>query len=259
MLSTMPDPRRSLLADKLFAKRYVAKVAPWIKTAQVFTDAVDERELDLASLPEVAVFKTNNSSGQWKVLQAPYDGAEIAGIARTWRGVTRPGWVRRIEGHYDAIERRFFFEEFLGSDPNVRVGTYRFHVIHGRVVYVQFSVTGSDGTRYRLMLDRAWNAMPISRYDGRTREYFVTQAEHVPPKPVLFDDMLKAAETLVPSMPFVRVDLYVERGEVWFGEFTFVPMASFTRVRRDWDLWIGEHLDLTRARKEIAEHTPITP
>jgi hypothetical protein len=258
LVTTMPDPRRSLLADKLRAKRYVAATAPWVKSATVFTEAADVHDLDLASLPEVVVFKSNNSSGQVRVLRAPYDPAEIADLARTWSEAKLPGWKRRLEYHYDAIERRFYFEEFLGPDPDRQTTTYGFHVFHGRVVYLQYIVRSNDGTPdYLTFMDPSWSVLPIWRYSLLTREFFVNPEREPPPKPALADAMLRAAQTLLPSMPYVRVDLYAERDHVYLAEFTFIPSASITRLRYDWDLRIGAHLDLERARREIAEHRPI--
>ena len=53
----------------------------------------------------------------------------------------------------------------------------------------------------------------------------------IPPKPYLFNEMKAIAEKLSQGIPFVRVDLYVIGGNIYFGELTFFQWVMMTHVR----------------------------
>ena len=50
---------------------------------------------------------------------------------------------------------------------------------------------------------------------------------------------------LAKDMEFVRVDLYVHGGKVYFGELTFYPAGGYTPITpREWDKKLGEQIRL---------------
>jgi hypothetical protein len=253
----IPDPRRVQMADKLFAKRYVAQVAPGIGIAKVLQVVRNPHEFDLATLPQVAVFKTNNSSGDIRVLQAPYDREEIVRIGSAWQAKRWRSWQFRIESHYLGIEPRLFAEEYIGDDPNVRIEDYRFYVFHGQVRFMGFVVRHRDRPKDRFIVDRSWQPLAIPRRRRETGRYELTDIARLPAKPDYFDTMVEVAEMLAAPFPFVRLDLYHQRNRIYFGEFTFAPFATFLGFQRHWDLHFGAYLDLDRARQAIAEAVPI--
>ena len=59
------------------------------------------------------------------------------------------------------------------------------------------------------------------------------------------DEMLDIAELLADGKNFIRVDLYVINGDVYFSEFTFFSDAGFERFYPDeWDYTLGKWIDL---------------
>ena len=57
--------------------------------------------------------------------------------------------------------------------------------------------------------------------------------------------MLDIAELLADGKNFIRVDLYVINGYVYFSEFTFFSDAGFERFYPDeWDYTLGKWIDL---------------
>ena len=51
------------------------------------------------------------------------------------------------------------------------------------------------------------------------------------PKPTNYEQLFKYARILAKPFAFVRVDFYLERGKVIFGELTFTPSAGFDKGR----------------------------
>ena len=59
-----------------------------------------------------------------------------------------------------------------------------------------------------------------------------------PPRPTL-DRLLRAAEVLAGDLPYVRVDLYRERGEIWFGEPKVSPKGGHVPLPYWFDMEMG--------------------
>lgn len=65
------------------------------------------------------------------------------------------------------------------------------------------------------------------------------------PRPKEFDEMVYVARTLAKGWPFVRVDLYVHDGRVFFGEMTFHPAGGYAPLTPEkWGLQLGELIKL---------------
>ena len=63
-------------------------------------------------------------------------------------------------------------------------------------------------------------------------------------KPKGFDEMVRVAEVLSADFPFVRVDLYYLRDQVYFGELTFYPWSGYVQfVPDDFDFELGRQFE----------------
>ena len=60
-----------------------------------------------------------------------------------------------------------------------------------------------------------WNQLPY------IKEKYMSNKDIEKPKKI--QDMIKIAEDLSKPFPFVRVDLYNDKGKIIFGELTFTP------------------------------------
>ena len=247
LLNTV-DQRRSLLADKLAVKDYVAQRAPWVRTAEVFTSAARGSDLRLDALPDISVFKANNDSGGVKVLVKPFDPRKVVALADAWLERdplrSKPAWER----HYRDIPPRVFVESFLGADPQRRVDDYRFFVFSGRVAVITIRVIDEAGRKHRMVLDREWGYLPVGHRKQPGTPFVVPDPSLVPPRPAQLSDMVRAAEALADDLPFVRADLYLEEGRVCFGELTFSPNAGYTQWPRATNLELGALLRLPGGR-----------
>ena len=72
--------------------------------------------------------------------------------------------------------------------------------------------------------DKNWNMMPYSQ-DA------LDESGRIIPKPEGIDTAFEYAEKLSKDFPFVRVDLYIVNGKVYFGELTFTPSAGLDTGR----------------------------
>lgn len=57
--------------------------------------------------------------------------------------------------------------------------------------------------------------------------------------------MKKVVKKLCEGMAFVRVDLYVHGGKVYFGEMTFHPAGGYTPITpREWEYKLGDMITI---------------
>lgn len=109
----------------------------------------------------------------------------------------------------------------------------KFYMFHGncRLIHV-------DSNRFqshtRVLYDQHWNFLPVR--SNRKAPGVATE------KPPELERMLQIAERLAVGFDFVRVDLYLVNGRIYFGELTHYPvggMGPFDPVELDFEL--GSH------------------
>ena len=71
-------------------------------------------------------------------------------------------------------------------------------------------------------------------------------------KPERLDQMLSIARKLSKGHSFLRVDVYVINGDVYFSEFTFFSDAGFAAFEpKQWDYTLGSWITLPEKTEEI--------
>ena len=76
-----------------------------------------------------------------------------------------------------------------------------------------------------MFFDRDWKFQRLNKKGKAAPEGFTL------PAPENYEKLFEYAEILSQPFPFVRVDFYLEQGNVIFGEITFAPAAGFDRGR----------------------------
>ena len=113
---------------------------------------------------------------------------------------------------------------------------YKFFCYKGKVKYIVF-----DGDRYknhkRNFYDNEWNYLNI--------ESDCESFGDIINKPARLNEMKQIAEDLSKDFPFVRVDLYLIRKKIYFGELTFYPWSGYVKfIPDDFDYAIGKYFDI---------------
>ena len=119
---------------------------------------------------------------------------------------------------YKDINTHFIVEKFLGDDNDNLPEDYKFYCMNGRCEFIMVCIGRDEhghGACYEFF-DRDWNQIT------ETTEMEKSGFE----KPKLLDKAIWYAETISRDFPFVRVDLYIFKEEIIFGEMTFTPAAG---------------------------------
>jgi hypothetical protein len=207
--------RRELLAwtcDKLRTKE-VAKQRG-VRVLPVLWCGTDAEGLRMADLPAAWVLKPNNRSGCILFGDAQSTSeAEVRRVLAMWSSDT---WLAaQGEWAYARAAPGYFIEPRIGPIPGSPP---------------DFKVFMFDGEPYMVQMD-------TDRFTGHRRRFYSPDWEPMPfvgahatleeaPRPECLADILDAGRIMAADFDFLRVDVFVEEGQVYLGEVTPYPMGG---------------------------------
>ena len=204
-------------ADKYRVRQYVEENGLEDILIELYGVWDDPEEIDWDALPDSFVLKCNHASG-YNILCKDKNALDIEACkAQLKRWIHLDYWRYLAELQYQHIPKRIVCERMLG-DGNPT--DYKIYCFHGKPTYILTCVGRNSGDLAFYFFDPDWKLCRITR-DGKKapKDFFL-------PKPQNLDKMLNAAAILSKPFPYVRVDLYEDQGNVYFGELTFVPAAA---------------------------------
>jgi hypothetical protein len=230
--------RYASYADKYEVRRYVAgTIGPQYLVPLIGVwDEFDQIPLD--ALPEQFVLKATHGFRYNYICRdkSSLDVASLRQSATSW--LAQNFYSAGHEPQYRDIRPRLVVEEYL-EDYSGELVDYKFICFDGRPQVLE--VMGNRRREVTVdVYDREWNWLPIrvSGYPSSPRPFM---------KPALLDEMYDVAARLAAGFPFVRVDLYFARGQVYFGELTFTPYNGLAPYKpRAFELEMGRMLDLSK-------------
>lgn len=225
------------LVDKIAVKEYVKnrlKEDCIIPTLAIFDNVED---IDINTLPSQFVLKTNHDSGS--VIRckdkANFD-IENAKI-RLKKALNRDYSIHSREWPYKNISRKILVEKYMIDESFEELIDYKVFCFNGEPKFIQL-----DYDRYtnhgRTIYDIDWNILPVTyRYKHNENKYFN--------RPEELNKILEYSRELSKSIPFVRVDFYIVKNQVYFGEMTLYPLSGFGKFKPEiYDIKFGEFLNL---------------
>ena len=218
-----PEPLWSTLADKLAVRDFVkqrigeAHLVPLIAVPEVFTEEV------FNSLPDAFVMKANHGCGQVEIVrnkrQTSFE--HLKRLAQTWLA-TDFSLVSR-ERHYRSIKPALYFEQLLldrsGHIPSdLKLNMFGRDATGQPIIYAGI-VSDRFGSPHGDVFDVHWNQveLTVGHYQ---------RSKTPPPPPSNWEEIVRLATRLADGLGYVRVDIYVPDGKVYFGELTFTPGAG---------------------------------
>jgi TupA-like ATPgrasp len=218
-------------ADKLAVRDFVAKRIGSQYLTNMLWIGSDLRLARRVLLPDRFVVKANHASGLNIIVGdiRQFDWKSTHRHTQEWLQYNHSFYC--AEWQYRWIPPKLFIEEYLEGENGGVPLDYKFFCFQGRVELVQV-----DFDRFtehsRSLYDRDFNLLPVGlSYPPHYRSI---------KKPSCYGDMLRIAETLAASEPFLRVDLY-EIGRPIFGELTLHPESGHGRFAPpEWDLRLGQ-------------------
>lgn len=214
----------TLLADKYRVRLYLEEKGMGHLLPELYGVWKRAEDIDFGSLPESFVMKGNNGSADVAIVKekSKISIDELRGMFG--RSLLNVYGALAAEMHYWDIPPRIIAEELLPNDTegSTTLVDYKFHCFDGvpRVCKVYYNRDFSTRSAEQAFFDMDFVEHPEW---GDSRKVHPVKAEIT--CPAQWEEMKNVAAQLSKGFPFVRVDLYVSRNRVWFGEFTFSPAA----------------------------------
>jgi len=218
-----PDPRYASLSDKHEVRAFVEEKIGPDYLIPVYAVADDMTGFDFSSLPRAFVMKATHGSGWVRLVedQSKENIEDLRDLAKLW--LSQNYYLAFREGHYKSLKPRIIFEQLLLED-GVPADDYKIHCFRKNGQLTQIVQVHSDRFRNHKvnLFSSDWTYLEMSH-----------GFEQAPPetvkKPDQLEELLDIADRLSASINYVRVDLYVSSGRVFFGELTFTPGAGSLR------------------------------
>ena len=208
-------------ADKYTVRDYVEKtigrryLVPLIGVYNKFDD------IPFDKLPNKFILKVSNSSGYNFICEdkKKLDKKELKITLNTWMSVNFYYEHREIQ--YKQAKTRIVIEPLLG-DGKKGLSDFKFFCKNGEPQMIEVYTDVHTSPKVDLM-DLNWKNLNISlHFPGSGKEV---------KKPKQFNEMLEISKKLSKNFPFVRVDLYLFKNKVYFGELTFTPGNGMYNIK----------------------------
>lgn len=206
---------RDYVKDKGFEDILVPLYGKWDNVSSI----------DFSQLPTSFVLKTNHGSGSIVIVKdkSQCDEAKIRKDIANW--LKEPFGKLQGEPHYLSIERCVIAEALLVPSDSFSFSLvdYKIWCFNGTPKYVLVCYNRTSSAVYLELYDTEWNYLP-------QKSHFTDHYRNgggVVPKPRNLGKMLEVASRLSVGFPQVRVDLYDNNGQVFFGEMTFTSAGGY--------------------------------
>lgn len=193
------------IVGKIIGKKYlVSLLGVWDK----FED------IDFDKLPKQFVLKATHGSSYVFICKDKtfLDKKSLEKTVAKWLGENFYEKTREIQ--YKSCTARIICEEYL-EDESGGLTDYKIYCFNGKPHLIEI-LTDRHSQMKDDFYDIHWNTMSI---DFRGSPH----SKKTLKKPKNLTEMLIVSEKLSKHFPFVRVDLYVVRNKIYFGELTFTP------------------------------------
>jgi hypothetical protein len=218
------NPLFTEVSDKLKAKQYALARCPGIKVARTLWVGTRAQDIPEEVLAGNVVVKANHGSG-WNMFirDGRHDRDELDLTANGW--MSRRYGRRNAEWGYYGVTAELFVEEMLFEQGRPLANEYKFYAGGGKMAFAFVRQMAADGSRLEGVLDDAGVAVGGSFDDGDLSVNIV--------RPPQWQQLREAALKLSEEFDFVRCDLYLVDGEVYFSELTLYTLGGFAWIEDD--------------------------
>ena len=241
------------MVDKFAVKKYVAEQIgeDYIIPTLGVWDKFDE--IDWDTLPHNFVLKTTHSGGSCGVVicrdKSKFD--KESATKKLKSSLNSDIYCAYREWPYKNLRKRIIAEKLM---TNIECGEtdladYKFYCFNGEPKYCQ--VIRNRHTKETIdFYDIRWQHQDFiglipNNQNGSNSN--IQNGSTPVSCPVVLNEMIEICRKLSIDIPFLRVDLYVIDGRVYFGEITFYPASGFGQFRPiEWQNTLGDMIKLPK-------------
>ena len=234
------NPLYTTMVDKYEVKEYVRKKIGCEHVVPVYGVWNSFDEIKFEKLPDEFVLKCTHDSGGMVICKNKSElDIESARIKLERCLNTNTFWADR-EWPYKNVKPRIIAEKYIDSLGKPESIEYKVTCINGKVEFVTFC-----------------RGIAHSSFDVRTNDHFDKNFDRMPfyvfyknsniefEKPKQWNELIKYSEMLSDGIYYVRVDFYIDKEILYFGEMTFFTWSGCNKfVPEEYDNILGERIKL---------------
>lgn len=227
------NPYYMLLCNKLYVRSFIQpRNIKGLKFPRLYLSKVTIVPEDLAALPDQFVVKSAYGTGL-NVIVKDKGRTDLRKLCQKFN--SEMPVISNAQG-FTYPYNCTLVEEYLGETPDNTPDDYKFHCFRQADGQLEIIVQ-VDSDRFsnhrQTFLDPHFNPLPFQVGPDPAHDI-------CPTKPDRLADMLDIAKQLSSGFDYVRVDLYLVRNEIYFGEFTPFHGRALRRIApSDWDYRLG--------------------
>ncbi|MCA0152997.1 ATP-grasp fold amidoligase family protein [Winogradskyella vincentii] len=226
----------TLVADKYTVRSHIKEKIGEEYLIPLLYQTRDASQLKPENLPDKSfIIKNNHDSGGYMIVKdkSTVDWPKVQKQFK--RYLKENFYYSTREWQYKNIVPRVVVEELLTTENGEIPNDYKCHCFNGKLVFVHVDID-RFGDRRRNLYDTNWDLIPcVWQYENGEIEK----------KPELFEKMKKLAETLAKDFIYARIDFYIVKGRIYFGEISFHHHSGTQKFKTPkCDLKFGQLLKL---------------
>lgn len=193
------------------------------------------------NLPNSFVIKANHGSGQNLIIKDKnnIDKKNIEKIIQRW--LKYDHYLVGREWAYKNVRRKIIIEKYIKAEDGSNLKDYRFFCFDGNPKFITVDINIIDKTRKstkRNLYDLDWNFIDVEISYPNEKNAKI-------PKPKKLNEMIEISKCLSKEFKHVRVDLYENEGQIYFGELTFYHQSGFGKFKPEkYDSIFGDYIKL---------------
>ena len=232
-------------ADKYKVRDYIKEKG----CSEILVDLLgvyyNTEDINWGELPKQFVIKLNIGCGYNIIVtnKNDIDITKINKILKKWLK-SHNYYLGYSEMQYKDVEPCILIEKYICDKSGKAPADYKFYCMNGKSDMVMVCVDREDnhGAKY-FYFDKEWELLPYGEDVRKEPNRVIT-------KPINLELAFEYAEKLSEDFPFVRCDLYIVEGEIYFGELTFTPSGGMdTTISLETDIILGDQLQLEKGLK----------
>lgn len=233
------NPLYTKLVDKYEVRKYIAEtigeeyLIPLIGVWDKF------EEIDFSKLPNKFVLKCTHDSGGVVICKDKNNFDIETARKKINKALKRNYYYVHREWPYKNVKPRIICEEFI-SDKETTPDDYKVLCFNGKAKLIMVHID-RYGNHKLDNYDINWNKTTLAK-DG-------PMSDSVYDKPKQFDNMISLSEILASNMSHARIDWFIVRDKLYFGEITLYEAGGFDNFDNKQDDYIlGSWIDLSKVK-----------
>lgn len=230
------NPKYTQLVDKYAVRAFVKERIGAEYLIPIYGVYENYEAIDFEALPQKFVLKMNHTSGGVFIIQdkSQINHEKLKMEINRWLA-SNYYWMHR-EWPYKNIKPKIIAEKFMVDESEHDLKDYKFFCFDGEPQFLYIASERDTALKFDFF-DLDFNWLPVKQMVGNS--------EGKIQKPKKYEEMIELARTLSEGIPHVRVDLYNNNGEIYFGELTFYHNGGHEPFIPDtYDYKFGEFLQL---------------